>query len=303
MSTLIGIVTFGNLEFTKLAVEGVRRTTTEPYDMFLVVGKPYDTLTVDYLKAEGIPHIVHEINWGLPSSVNDIYDYAWKKNNYDNLVILGNDVIPYPYAIDSLIKVADSTDNIWVCAQEYDVKSLCNEFPDARQHFHGETYQFVDFGQVEPWRVGDKFRKAEIEIDDAGLSDVHNLVLFKKEVFEKIGYIDVNFYPAYYEDQDYVRRAVHAGLKSCRVTNAVYFHFWSRTIHQGSGGSNHKYFNLNRNFYIIKWGGDFSHELYEIPFDNKEYTLAPGLILQSTLSLKDRSQEQDITHFWRGRGF
>ncbi len=300
MKTLIGMVTFGNLEFTKLAVDGIRRTVTEPYDMFLVVGKPYDTGTVMYLQSEGIPFIVHNLNWGFPKSLNDIYDYAWKEHDYDNLIVMGNDVIPYPYAIDSLIKVANVTDNAWVCAQEYDVKSLCRDFPEARKYFHGSSYQFVDFGEAEPWRVGDKFRTSEIVTNGAGLSDVHNLALFKKEVMEKIGYIDVNFYPAYYEDNDYVRRAIHANLKSCRVTNAVYFHFWSRTIHQGSGGSTSRYFEMNRNFYHTKWGGDFGHEKWDVPFNGQIYHFA-GVDNQPTINIQDRNNEETIIRWWMSK--
>lgn len=301
MGTLIGMVTFGNVEFTKLAVEGVRRTVTKwPYDMVVVIGKPNDIRTQLYLEAEKIPHIVHDRNWGFPKSLNDIYDYAWKENDYVNLVMMGNDVIPYPYAIDSLITVAEETDNAWVCAQEFDVKALCEEFPDTRKHFHGESYQFLDFGKVEPWKVGDRFRTDEITTNGAGLSDVHNLALFKKEVMEKIGYLDVHFYPAYYEDNDYVRRAVHAELKSCRVKNAVYFHFWSRTIHQGSGGSTHSYFNMNRSFYCMKWGGDFGEEQWNVPYNGEVYNFA-GVDNQPTINIQSRENEERIIKWWMSK--
>lgn len=300
MSTLIGIVTFGNLEFTKLTVRGIRETTKSPYDLFAVVGKPLDKRTEEWLKEEGIAHVVHDYNYGFPYSVNDMYDYAWKDNSYDNLIIIGNDVIPYPYAIDSLIEVADTTDYDWICASQLDVKTLVKVWPDTQQYFTGGNLKFERF-DTRPWEVDSGYSK-EIEINGTPMSDVHNLALFKRSVFDKIGYIDVNFYPAYYEDNDYVRRGLLADVKSCTVKNAIYFHFWSRTIHQGSGGSNHMFFTLNRNFYSIKWGGDFSHETYEIPFDGKEYTLALGLVLQPILFLKDRSQEQDIVKFWRGKG-
>jgi hypothetical protein len=106
----------------------------------------------------------------------------------------------------------------------------------------------------------------------------------------------------YYEDNDYVRRAIGADIQSCTVLNSYYFHFWSRTIHQGSGGSNSLYFNLNRNFYIIKWGGDFGQEKYDIPFNGKTYKLGPGIEVPSTVNLQDRSLEKDIVHMWRAKG-
>ena len=302
MSTLVGIVTFGNLSFTKLTVRSLRETIVRyPFDIFCVVGKPGDIETEAWLKEEEIPHVVHDWNYGFPYSVNDIYDYAWKENDYANLVIIGNDVVAYPHAIDSLIEVAETTDYDWVCSRQYDVKSLMKDYPQTKVYFRGTNLVFENFDS-RPWEVFKGYNDKVVVDKGSGLSDVHNLALFKKTIFDKVGYIDVNFYPAYYEDNDYVRRAIRAGVKSCTVTNSFYFHFWSRTIHQETGGSTNRYFSLNRNFYIIKWGGDFGQETYEIPFDNKTYTLAPGLELEPVLYLKDRTQEKDIARAWKSKG-
>ena len=300
--TLIGIVTYGNLGFTKIALRSVLETVNSPVDFFLVVGKPQDNETVEFLKKEGIPYVQHSFNYGFPYSVNDIYDYAWKENDYDNLIIMGNDVVAYPYAIDSLIHVADTTDNSWVCAREYSVKSLCKEYTEVQMHFDiPDAYRFRDFS-TRPWEIAianSPNIHSNIETNGAGLSDVHNLALFKRDIFDAIGYIDVNFYPAYYEDNDYVRRAINAGItKSCRVLNSIYFHFWSRTIHQGTGGEYHpKYFHENRTFYMRKWGGDFGHELWDVPFNGKQYFLG-DVILQPELSIHSREDEIDIINFW-----
>src|ERR1041385_4248856 len=94
---LLAFCTFGGLKFTKLLIKGIQETTRNPYSLFVVVGKPGDWETRDWLLAQGIPHTMHAENMGFPFSVNDIYDYAWNLNNYDNLVLMGNDVIPYPY--------------------------------------------------------------------------------------------------------------------------------------------------------------------------------------------------------------
>ncbi len=302
MSTLIGIVTFGNLSFTKLAVRSLRETITRhPYDIFCVVGKPGDTETREWLEEEEIPHVVHDWNYGFPYSVNDIYDYAWKENDYANLVIMGNDVIAYPYAIDSLIHIADTTDYEWVCSKQYDVRGLTKDFPQTQRYFRGTNLIFENF-DTRPWEAFKNYNEDTIIDSTTGLSDVHNLALFKRSIFDKVGYIDVNFYPAYYEDNDYVRRAIRADVKSCTAGNSFYFHFWSRTIHQETGGSTGRYFNLNRNFYITKWGGDFGEERYEVPFDGRTYELALGLTLESVFCLKDRSQEKEIVRVWNSKG-
>lgn len=303
MSTLIGMVTFGNLPFTKLAVRSIRETVTEPYEIFIVIGHPNDTKTRDWAIEENISYTAHNYNLGFPLSVNDIYDYAWKENDFDNLVMMGNDVIAYPYAIDSLIKAADTTDNEWVCSRQFDVRALCEAHPDARQYFGNVNKEFTRF-DTRPWDIAKPY-KEEVEIEQTvGLSDVHNLALFKKSVFEKIGYIDVNFYPAYYEDNDYVRRAIKAdNIKSCTVMNSVYFHFWSRTIFQGpEGASNNRFFTMNRNYYIIKWGGDFGQEAFEVPFNGKPYKLNRDITLEPDINIQSREDEVAIARSWRSKG-
>ncbi len=300
--TLVGIVTFGNLPFTKLCYKGIRETT-DNVDVFVVIGKPGDMDTLKWAKENNLPNIVHNENKGFPASINDIYDYVWPNsdyNNYDYYIAIGNDVIPYPYAINQLIEIADTTDYEWVCGNEVSVKVLCELFPETRIYFEGHDYIFTHFDKAEPWKAFNNYSD-KIEISPAGLSDVHNLALYKRSVFEKIGYIDVNFYPAYYEDNDYARRAVNANIKSCTSINSRYFHFWSRTIKQETGGSNHKYFQANRYYYILKWGGDFGNEKWKIPFNGIPYRLTDDIILPASLKISSREDEEKIIRYWRTR--
>lgn len=258
MKTLVGMVTFGNLEFTKLAINSIKETATRPVDFFVVVGKPGDFRTWEWLEEQQITHIIHQENMGFPYSLNDIYDYAWKMNDYDNLIVAGNDIVAYPRAVDMLIDVADTMDYEVVSALQYDVKSLVNGYPDTKRFFTGGNLIFNDF-DARPW---DAFSPdtSEIIIADMQLFDIQNLCLYKRGVFNTVGYTDANFYPAYYIDNDYARRIVNANVRCCTVTSARFFHFWSRTIHQGTGGSTSKNFENNRDYYKLKWGGDFGEE-------------------------------------------
>jgi GT2 family glycosyltransferase len=245
--------TFGNLQFTQLAFQSVKETVHNPYDLFAVVGKPGDTYTKEWLDFEGIPNVVHNENLGFPYSVNDIYDYAWKYNDYDNLILMGNDVVLYPYAGDSLIDFANVSLYSVISGLQYDVKDLFDNFPEVRRQFVGDDYIIEDFSQ-RPW---DYFKdySPELSIADMQLFDIQNLCLYKRKAFEKVGYTDVNFYPAYYIDNDYANRIVKSHLNCCTLTNARFFHFWSRTIKQGTGGSTPYYFENNRKYYKQKWGG------------------------------------------------
>lgn len=283
MKTLVGIVTFGNLPFTKLAVNSIRDTSTKELDFFLVVGKPGDWETRDWLKSQNIPHAMHTENMGFPFSLNDIYDYGWKEKDYDNIIIAGNDVVAYPYCVDSLISVAETTDYECISATEYDVKTLLGQFPEATSSFRGGRHVFEDFSKT-PWQLF-KGYSDKINIMDMQLLDIQNFCLYKKSIFDKVGYTDVNFYPAYFVDNDYVNRMVRAKIKGCSLENAKFFHFWSRTIHQGSGGSNHTHFKNNEQYYKTKWGGPVG----------KETRVPP-------IKIDNRSNEVESVRRWRSKG-
>lgn len=282
MKNLFAFVTFGGLEFTKLAVNSIRDTVKSDYEMFSIVGKPGDTDTANWLSSQGIANKVHNQNYGFPASINDIYDYAWKENNFDNLIILGNDVVLYPYAGDSLIALANISDYEVVSGLQYDVKDLANEFPEARKFFSGEDYIFSDFSS-KPWELFTGYSEV-LSVEHMRLFDIQNMCLYKKSVFDKIGYTDVNFYPAYFIDNDYARRIVQAGIKCCSLSNARFFHFWSRVIKQGSGGSTNRNFENNRDYYKSKWGGFVGEE-----------TSTPSL------GIFDRSKEFETISYWRNK--
>jgi len=298
MLTKLGMVTFGNIEFTKLAIRSILETSKRIgiRDIILVVGKPGDTQTVDFANQSGIPYITHTRNYGFPYSLNDIYDFCWKDSITDNIIIMGNDVIAYPFAIDSLIKVEEMGKYEWICSKEVSAKSLVKAFPSAARYFQGPEMRFSAFNE-RPWEVFDRYSE-NIILDEAGLSDVHNLALFNRSVFDKIGYIDVNFYPAYYSDNDYARRAVHAKINSCTLSNSLYFHFWSRTIHQGHGGSTNKHFGRNADFYKKKWGGGFGSEAWTLPFNGEPIKLA-GVTLEPSIKIDSRDGDVPLTEYWR----
>lgn len=295
MKILLGMVSYGNFKFTKLALESVKNTSSYPVDFFVVNGKNSDVETTSYLQENNIPFILHAENKGFPASINDIYDYAWKENDYDYLIIMGNDVIAYPDSIDKLIEMAISTDYEAISTKEYSVKTLYEQHPEYK-HLIDSNHNYMFHNLDTPaWNVFSNPKELSIT---NGLIDIHNLALYKKSVFEKVGYIDVNFFPAYFEDDDYVRRMMLSNIKDCTI-NRFYFHFWSRTIHQGSGGSDNKFFENNRNFMLAKWGGLIHHWKYDKPFNGNTYTLCPGLGLPSEINIQTRHLEPHIVHYWK----
>lgn len=294
--TLIGITSWGNFEFLKLAIDADQKTLTRQADILVIVAKPGDTEMSQWLAKRGIPFIAHEVNKGFAASVNDIFEYGWVKNGYDNIIIQGNDVLPYAGALDAMIDCAETTDWEWICATQFDSKTLVSLYPDAAKYFHGPNLTFTDFA-ARPWDMHHDLHAPMIEPD--AMKDVRNLALFKRSVFENIGYTDVNYWPnAYYEDNDAVFRALKSGVRACGLREAVYFHFWSRTIHQGEGRAHSQYFVRNGDFYRYKFGGPVMGETYQLPFNGQPFQLTPGIVLQPELKIASRDHEEAIIKYW-----
>lgn len=310
MKTLIGIVTFGNLPFTQLTINEIRRTTRAPFDFLVVVGQPGDHATAHWLEEQDIPHLLHHENRGFPASLNDIWAYAWEdrlkaglQTGYDNVILCGNDVVPYPGAIDALIAEAARGKWEWICASQFDVKALCAAYPEQRAAFLGDHFRFEDF-TLRPWDAhAAHVAAAPPGIEPHQFKDVQNLCLYRRSVFERMGYFDANFWPnGYFSDNDAARRAVNLGLRGCGLPHAVYFHFWSRTIHQGLARRNEIYFQRNEEFYLHKWGGPFGAEKFQVPFDGGLYgrrALTDKIFLPASLKIGSRADDGAIANYWR----
>jgi GT2 family glycosyltransferase len=296
MKTLIGIVSYGNLPFLQLAIRGIKETLTKDADILVVIADPKDFNMEHWLSAGMINYIKDTENIGFAGSINDIFEYAWVKGDYDNVIIMGNDVIPYPGALDAMINCAETTDWEWICASQFDSKSLVARYPEAAQYFKGETLEFTDF-DARPWELHKEIHAPNIEPD--ALKDVRNLALFKRSVFDKTGYTDVNFWPnGYFEDNDAARRANLCGVKACGLSEAAYFHFWSRTIHQGSERNHGKFFARNSGHYVHKWGGPVGGERYSQPYDGRGFLLSPDIFLDPAMRIADRNDERTIIRYW-----
>lgn len=290
---VIGVPTFGNVGFTKMTLDHIKKTVKSPYELVVVVGKPGDTDTVKLCRNQGIYYIKHTSNKGLPAEINDMYDFAFKDGEADALVVVGNDVLPYWDGIDKLVRYANESDYDWISGTVVSINGLISKVPSTASYFHGGERDRNFFGTSLPeWLDKYKPNDKEMVVDLARfkvVGDSHNMCLFTRRLFEHIGYVDVNFYPAYYEDNDYSRRAQIAKLKMCRLQHAKYFHFWSRTIHQGNMKStNDKYFPLDKKFYIEKWGGEPGKEKFAKPYNGTK----------GTINITSRINEDKIIQSW-----
>ncbi len=93
-------------------------------------------------------------------------------------------------------------------------------------------------------------------------------IVITPHLLNTVGYLDENFYPGYFEDNDYRYRQKLAGvtMSSFPLENT---HITSSTLHSCKTFEerNQITFAKNFNYYVDKWGGFPDRELYQTPFD------------------------------------
>lgn len=105
---------------------------------------------------------------------------------------------------------------------------------------------------------------------DGSSGNAFSLFLLTKKGYNLIGAFDTTFYPAYFEDNDYVRRMMLKGYYIVPVNGATYQHEISSTMKRYTASeldAHHNYFRANERYYIRKWGGMPHNEQYETEFN------------------------------------
>lgn len=90
-------------------------------------------------------------------------------------------------------------------------------------------------------------------------------------VLKEVGYWDEGFYPAYFEDNDWLYRIrLRDPDKVALAEDTHSNHIGSVTLKRMSPAEqeqHHVNFRRNRDRYIAKWGGEPNHEIYTIPWN------------------------------------
>lgn len=97
--------------------------------------------------------------------------------------------------------------------------------------------------------------------------------LQREECWRTVGEYDEEFWPAYFEDNDYHYRMKLAGLDCVIPVGAAVVHAGSATLHalpEIHRRTIAHHFELNKAYYVRKWGGLPSYECFSHAFDNRE---------------------------------
>lgn len=244
--TSIIILNYNTCEYIKMCIDSIRRyTQDEPYEIIVVDNGSKDS-SVLWLKAQtDIRCIFNEKNEGFPKGCNQGLEIA----SGSELLLLNSDTIVTPHWLKNMKLALYSRPEVGAVGC---MTNFCSNFQEVKAPYKGidELFTFAEgFNQSNP------------RLWERRLRLVGFCYLFKRGVFNKIGYLDERFSPGNYEDDDYSFRIWQAGYELLLCKDTFIHHFGSGSFVRALSPEEEKqkrekYQKLlkrNANLFLQKW--------------------------------------------------
>lgn len=244
------ILTYNNLEYTRLCLESIYAKTEAPDFEVILVDNASTDGTPAYLKAfaaekSNVKLILNQENAGFPRGNNQ--GLAIAEGQY--LVLLNNDTVVTHAWLSGLIHhlqdptvgmvgpVTNSSGNETRIAVDYqdldDMPAFAREYTQAHR---GQSFEI----SMLPFHC----------------------VALRREIFDKIGPLDERFNLGMFEDDDYAIRLHEQGLRLVCAED-VFIHHWGSASFSSLGQTAYRrLFEENRQKFEQKWGRPWQPHLY-----------------------------------------
>ncbi|MEO6694623.1 MAG: glycosyltransferase family 2 protein [Ignavibacteria bacterium] len=192
--------------------------------------------SVNFIKSEYPPVkiIILNENFGFSKAVNKGIKFAISENDCDNILLLNNDTECDKFMITEMLKALTIKGVGSVACKMLNFYER-NRFDETGHYInkhgfpHKRGYNEIDLGQY--------------DVAEFVFGACAGAALFKKEIFEKVGFFDEDFF-AYYEDVDLNMRMQIFGFKCFYNPKAVCYHMIGAT---SSKFSSFKLYLMERN--------------------------------------------------------
>ncbi len=210
------------------------------------------------LRSKRVEVVRSQKNLGFTGGNNLGLWYAQENYDPDYFLLLNNDTVVDPHFLAHIHQAAKD---------HLDVGLIGSKIYFYKGHeFHKNSYDKKELGNV-LWFVGGNidwpnltaFHRGVDEVDRGHFDDSHQTdfvtgcsMLIPKSVFEKVGYLDKNYF-LYLEDVDYSMRVKKAGYKLHVCTDSILWHKNAGSS-GGSGSDTQVYYqNRNRLYFALKY--------------------------------------------------
>ena len=242
--TSIIIATCNGITLTKRCLESIRQCTPEQHELICVDNGSTDGTSAFLRSVANVRLIENSVNRGMPAAINQGLRVAAG----DFIVLLNNDVVVTPGWLGRMLAVLSQDNKIGLVGPCSNNVSGIQCVPTSYQDLsHLDAF-------AEAWAAGNSGRLIATQ------RLVGFCLLFTREVFEQIGFMDERFGLGNFEDDDYCRRAVLGGYRPAVAAEAFIHHGGSQTF-QGLGINVAEIVRHNKTVYNRK-SGSFSFRLW-----------------------------------------
>jgi GT2 family glycosyltransferase/2-polyprenyl-3-methyl-5-hydroxy-6-metoxy-1,4-benzoquinol methylase len=235
----IVMLTFNRLDVTRQAIESLRRSRRQPDELIIVDNGSRDD-TPAYLgglEREGVRVIRNAENRGVAAGWNQ----GLRAATGDCLMVLNNDVLVSEDWLDRMVRTAWSVPRAGLVG--------------CRTNYVGGPQRLTpDYDDLDDFPL---FARRYAALADASWFELPRVVavalLWRREVYDRVGGFDERFHPANCEDDDYCVRALAAGYRNL-VANDVYIHHIGSVTQSANALGPDALVGANRQRLHAKWG-------------------------------------------------
>ena len=253
--TSIIILNYNTFAYTKLCIESIRKFTPSGSYELIVVDNASTDESAAWLHQQGdLKCIFNAENTGFPKGCNQGLGIA----SGTELLLLNNDTIVTPRWLVQLKAALYSSPGVGAVSC---VTNKCSNQQRIEVPAYGTMEGLLAF--AEPFNHTDaaKWKRR--------LNLVGFCLLFKREVYEKIGGLDEAFSPGNYEDDDYSLRVWQAGYTLLLCEDTYIHHFGSASFVKSQSLEEREAERLrynallerNQAYFLKKWGITESYAL------------------------------------------
>ncbi|WP_027087880.1 glycosyltransferase family 2 protein [Cohnella panacarvi] len=235
--TSIVIPTYNQLALVKQCIETIRWNTPESYEIIVVDNASTDGTRAYLHRMSGeLRFRVMDRNHGFAGAINAGLMMAKGRT----IVLLNNDTLVTENWLGNMLRCLNSDDNIGM------VGPITNYISGIQMVKvpYDKLSEMPEFARRNNRADSSRWRETDLLIGFC--------LLFRRELFEKVGYFDEGFEIGNYEDNDYSVRVRLLGKKLVIAPDCFIHHIGSVSI-KAVGDRMVKVNNQNENFFHRKW--------------------------------------------------
>lgn len=246
------IPNYNGSKFIEVCIDSLLKQTYSNFEIIVVDNASQDnSCKLIKEKYHQIKVIELEKNYGFSKAVN----IGIRSANSKYVVLLNNDTELDKCWLAELISLMENDYKIFSCCSKMLMYDRRNIIDDA-----GDFYTILGWTIKRGLGQNNKYHTKSSKV----FSSCGGAAIYRKELFDKIGYFDENFF-AYLEDVDVSYRANINGYKNWYCSRAIVYHIGSAT----SGSKYNKFkvrFSARNNVYVIHKNMPMAQIVLNLPF-------------------------------------